>query len=223
LLQREVPCLIEKPIAADLASARALAAFPHAWVGHIERFNPAIRPLRGLGVRFLQAERVSRWSPRGTDVDVVLDLMIHDIDLFHVLTGDPVVEVRSNGSAIATRGLDIAQARVETASGIVGTFTASRLSRQASRRLRLFVGGEPGEYWSVDLKERQVARLRWGDGELIEERVPVPEQDALAAQARAFLACAFGERPTDGIAPATAGEGLRALELALRIRDSAHS
>ncbi len=213
LLARGVPCLVEKPLAATLDEARALAGLPHVAVGHVERFNPALAPLHGLDVRFVQAERVGRWTPRGTDVDVILDLMIHDLDLFLHLCGEEVVEVRANGVAIATGSYDLAHARVETASGRVGTFTASRLARQPARRWRVF--GTEG-YLSVDLKERAVARVGWGGGELVEERVPVAEQDPLATQLRAFCDAVRGERPY-----AVPGrDGLRALELAFRIRDA---
>jgi len=213
LLARRVPCLIEKPLAATLEEARALAAHPHVMVGHVERFNPAYGVLAGVDARFVQAERVGRFTGRGTDIDVVLDLMIHDLDLFLHLSGEEVAEVRANGVAVATGRIDLAQARVETASGRVGTFTASRLARQPARRLRVFGAGE---YWSIDLRERRAARVGWAEGDLREERVVVPERDALTAEIAAFLAAVRGEAPY----VVTGKDGLRALELAGRIQDA---
>ena len=213
LLARGVPCLVEKPLAATLDEARALAAFPHVAVGHVERFNPAFSAVGALDARFVQAERVGTWTPRGTDVDVVLDLMIHDLDLFLHLVGEPVADVRANGVAIATGGYDLAHARVETVSGRVGTFTASRLARQPSRKWRVF--GD-GAYVSIDLKDRVAARVGWGGGGLVEERVEVPVRDPLGDEVAAFLAAVRGEGPY--VVPGT--DGLRALELAFRIRDA---
>ncbi len=211
LLARGIPCLIEKPLAATLEEARALAEHTHVMVGHVERFNPAYGVLAGVDARFVQAERVGRFTARGTDVDVILDLMIHDLDLFLHLTGEDVTEVRANGVAVATGRYDLAQARVETASGRVGTFTASRLARQPARKLRVFGAGE---YWSIDLRERQAARVGWGAGDLEEQRVVVPEQDALAAEIGAFFAAVRGDAPY----AVTGRDGLRALELAGRIQ-----
>jgi predicted dehydrogenase len=211
LLARGIPCLIEKPLAATLEEARSLAEYGHVMVGHVERFNPAYGVLAGVDARFVQAERVGRFTARGTDVDVILDLMIHDLDLFLHLTGEDVTEVRANGVAVATGRYDLAQARVETASGRVGTFTASRLARQPARKLRVFGAGE---YWSIDLRERQAARVGWGAGDLEEQRVVVPEQDALAAEIGAFFAAVRGDAPY----AVTGRDGLRALELAGRIQ-----
>ncbi|MDP2305347.1 MAG: Gfo/Idh/MocA family oxidoreductase [Pseudomonadota bacterium] len=213
LLERGIPCLVEKPLAATLHEARALAGHPHLMVGHIERFNPAYCAIAGVDARFVVAERVGRFTPRGTDVDVILDLMIHDLDLFLHLSGEDVVEVRANGVAVATDGFDLAQARVETVSGRVGTFTASRLARQPARKLRVFA---TGEYWSVDLRERQVTRVVYEAGELVQVQVPLPVQDALGAEVGAFLAAVRGERPY----PVSGVDGLRALELAWRIREA---
>lgn len=153
-------------------------------------------------------------APAPPPVDVILDLMVHDLDLFLLLAGeDPVVEVRANGLSVVTGQIDIAQARVQTAAGRVGTFTASRVSRAPSRRFRVFT---PGEYWSLDLGAKVAARVRWGEDGLQEELVPVAGHDALAAQLAAFLAFARGEAPN----PVPGAAGLAALDLALRVRDA---
>lgn len=214
LLARGVPVLVEKPLAATVAEARALAAHPSLFVGHVERFNPALRALDGAEVRFVQAERLSAWGAgRGTDVDVLLDLMIHDLDLFLQQGAAEVREVRANGIAVATGAIDIAQARVETADGRVGTFTASRVSREASRRWRAFA---PGRYWSLDLGRKAAVAVTWDGAGLVETPVAVAPRDALGDQLAAFLAFARGEAP-----PAVSGvEALRALELAVRVREA---
>lgn len=216
-LRRGVPCLVEKPLADDRATALALAAHPGLMVGHVERFNPAFRLLQGVDARFVQAERLAAWAGgavRGADVDVILDLMIHDLDLFLALASDdPVVDVRANGTALATDRVDIAHARVELASGRTGTFTASRVSRAPSRRFRVFA---PGEYWSLDLGQKQAVRVAGGAGGLAEVPVEVPAADALGAEIAAFLAFARGEG-----ANAVPGEaGAAAVDLAIRVRDA---
>ena len=138
------------------------------------------------------------------------DLMIHDLDLFLHLVGEPIVEVRANGTAIATSGLDLAQARVETRSGVVGAFTASRLAREASRRWRVFA---PGAYWSLDLRERKAARVGWADG-LVEAPFVVPTRDPLGEEIASFLAAVRGEGPYRVPGP----EAVAALELAEAVR-----
>jgi len=217
LLERGIPCLVEKPLAGGREDAAALATYPHVMVGHIERYNPAFAPVRTLDARFVQAERLAAWSVgagRSGDVDVIADLMIHDLDLFLSLApGDEVVDVRANGIAVTTGRIDIAQARVELASGRVGTFTASRVSRAGARRFRVFA---PGEYWSLDLGGKQAARATYGEAGLVEAVVPVDPADALADQLRAFLAFAAGEAPN----PIPGTDGLRAVDLALRIREA---
>lgn len=213
LLRAGIPCLIEKPLAASLAEAEELASYP-LMVGHIERFNPAFR-LLPPGVRFLQAERLAPFTGRAGDVDVILDLMIHDIDLFLSLDpADPPIRVEADGLALPDRigsgHTDIAQARLRTARGRAATLTASRVSRGAARSLRAFL---PGEYWSLDLKDRRAHRVRWG-ASLHEEAIPVPEEDALRCELEAFLAGARGERPF----PITGADGLAALRIAEQIR-----
>jgi predicted dehydrogenase len=215
LLERGVPCLVEKPLAGTVADAEALACFPHLAVGHVERFNPALAALAGEDIRFVQAERLAAFTPRGTDVDVVFDLMIHDLDLFLHLAGDEVSDVRANGVAVATGALDLVQARVETRSGRVATFTASRVSRKKARWFRAFA---PGAYWSLDLAARAGVRVVWGQGGLEETPVPVADVDPLRAELEAFLSAVRGEAPfrPDG------REALAAVRLADRIRTLCH-
>lgn len=207
-LERGIPVLVEKPLAASLAEAEALAAFPTCVVGHIERFNPAFMALSGVEARFVQAERLAPWADRGVDVDVVLDLMIHDLDLFAALTRSPLREVRANGLSVRSGQIDIVHARVETEAGHVGVFVASRISRRAVRTLRAFT---PDGYWSADLRDPTVVRI---DGDLQEHAVPLARHDALAAELTAFLAFAVGGVPF----PVPAADGLVAMQMAEAIR-----
>jgi len=212
LLRAGVACLIEKPLAATLAEATALAAFPRLSVGHIERFNPTLAPVRAAAgrPRYLQAERLSPFQRRGTDVDVIADLMIHDIDLALWLLGGPVREVRALGVGVMTGGADIVNARIELDGG-VATLTASRVSHTPSRSLRLV---EEGTYWSADLRARTLHRVRWGEQQLAPEPVPVPPADAIVAQLDAFLSAVRGEEDY----PCPGSEALAALSLADQIR-----
>lgn len=211
LLERGIPCLVEKPLAANLADATRLAAFPHLAVGHVERFNPTLATLGGVDLRFVQAERLAAFSGRATDVDVVFDLMIHDLDLFLHQVSDEVTEVRANGVVVATGGLDLVQARVETRGGQVGTFTASRVSRKKARTWRAFADGV---YWSLDLGGRQGVRVTWGEGGLVEHPVEVAAVDPLRAELVAFLAAVRGERPYTPSGPSA----LAAVRLAEQVR-----
>ena len=212
LLRQGVPCLIEKPLAADLSEGAQLARYPRLMVGHVERYNPALSLLSGP-LRFVQAERLAPYSGRAADVDVVLDLMIHDIDIFLASDPqDPLGGVQAEGLAVTSGQVDIAQARLETVGGRVATLSASRVSRTASRRLRAFVAGE---YWSLDLREHRAHRVRWGES-LEEQAVEVPRWDALRRELEDFLAAVTEDQPM----PIPGEAGMDALRAAWLIQDA---
>lgn len=201
-LERGLPVLVEKPLAENEAAAHELAAFPTLAVGHVERFNPTLALLDGADLRFWQAERLAPWMDRGTDVDVVFDLMIHDLDLFLARVGGEVVDVRANGISVVSGRIDLVHARVETTRG-TGVFVASRISRKPTRSLRAFA---PGAYWSLDLRERVGVRV---DAELRESPVRGAEGDQLRAELEAWLGGRF---------PVRGEEALAAIRLAERVR-----
>ncbi len=211
LAQAGLPLLMEKPVAASVQEGQALAQNAAISVNHIERWNPTLAALpAGFRPRYLRAERLSPWGARGTDVDVVLDLMIHDLDLVLHLTGEPVHDVRAVGVPVRTRGVDIAEVWLETAGGAVATLTASRVSRKPVRQLRAV--GTDG-YFSLDLRGRTAARVNYQDDELAAQPVPVPPGDALEAVHRDFLAAVRGERSY----PVPVGEALAVVALAERV------
>ena len=166
LLDRGVDVLIEKPFAASLEEADRILALAQTsgrivQVGHLERFNPAVtatlerlnRPM------FFEAHRLSVFTPRSLDVDVVLDLMIHDLDIVLALTGSPVREVRAVGLPVLSPKVDIANVRVEFESGCVANFTASRVSTEQVRKLRLF---QPRQYLSLDFARQELLSINIG-------------------------------------------------------------
>jgi predicted dehydrogenase len=164
LMELGLDVLVEKPIAEDAASGRDLvdAAARHGrilQVGHLERFNPAVIALSSIVTTplFFEVHRLSEFTPRSLDVDVVLDLMIHDIDIVLSLTGEPPEEIRAAGISILTPKVDIANARLQFPGGCVANLTASRVSTERVRKLRLF---QPHEYISLDYTRREVLRFR---------------------------------------------------------------
>lgn len=225
LLEAGVDVLVEKPIAATLEEARDLVRVADErgrilQVGHLERFNPAIRGLAAILTepRFLECHRLATFVERGTDVDVVLDLMIHDLDVILSIVPSTVASVEAVGVPVITSHPDIANARIRFANGTIANVTASRVSGRRERKLRIF---QPNAYIHLDYGEKRLRLFRRGEappGGLppidVEER-EVPDHDALAEEIRAFL-----EAVRSREAPLVSGrEGLRAIELAYQIRE----
>jgi predicted dehydrogenase len=185
LLDAGLDVLIEKPISTTLDEAddlvRRAAAGRILQVGHLERFNPAVLAIQPHLTRpmFFEAHRLSVFTPRSLDVDVVLDLMIHDLDVVLTFAASPVREVRAVGLPVVSPKVDIANVRVEFESGCVANFTASRVSTERVRKLRFF---EPRQYVSIDYARRDVLTVRIDD----QAAGDVPPQ--LAAAAAEFLA-----------------------------------
>jgi predicted dehydrogenase len=231
-LELGVPVLMEKPLAASLNEADQLIAAAdrrglQLQVGHIERYNRALRAAEPYldGPRYLESQRLAPFQPRGTDVAVVLDLMIHDLDLvLHLTGGSTATEVRASGISVLSPHLDLANARVEFANGAVAQATASRVARERIRRLRLF---QPNGYFSLDLASGGGEFMRVRDGwqpgtgrELADvvERIVLEaaEADALALELQSFVHAVRGEREV----VVRGEEGRAALALALRVADA---
>jgi predicted dehydrogenase len=218
--------LVEKPITATAAEARDLIAIAARMgrvlqVGHLERFNPVILAISGKlkSPRFIESNRLAPFKARGTDVSVVLDLMIHDIDLVEHMVQSPITTIDAVGAPVFTDEIDIANARIRFENGCVADVTASRISMKAERKIRIF---QADAYLSIDLQQKLLTTVRrpavMPEGEMpavtVEERSFEPG-DALLAEIESFLeAIARGSRPV-----VTGEDGLRALETATRIAE----
>ncbi len=220
LLESGIDVLVEKPIATDLASARRLVdtAAKHErilQVGHLERFNPALAALKKITTvpLFFEIHRLSLFSPRSLDVDVVLDLMIHDLDIVLDLAGAMPEEIRAAGITILSDKVDIANVRLAFPGGCVANLTASRVSTERVRKLRLF---QPHQYISLDYqKQEAVAFTVSGNQQIGFQPLPAVKEEPLRLEVEAFLeAVASRTRPR-----VPGEEGLRALEVALAILD----
>jgi predicted dehydrogenase len=218
--------LVEKPITETPAEARELIALAARakrilQVGHLERFNAAILAAEPhlKSPRFVECHRMAPYRERGTDVNVVLDLMIHDIDIVQTIVGVPIASIDAVGTPVFSEEIDIANARIRFTNGCVANATASRVSVKTERKLRIF---SDDAYLSLDLQQKIVTLIRKrtaadGAGPLpvtIEERSLEPG-DALKAEIDSFLGCIRSGRP-----PVVSGEaGLMALETATRITE----
>jgi predicted dehydrogenase len=216
--------LVEKPITETPAQARELIATAREFsrmlqVGHLERFNAALLAAEPhLGTpRFIECQRLAPYKERGTDVNVVLDLMIHDIDLIQSIVRSEIDSIDAIGSRVFSDEIDIANARIRFANGCVANATASRVSLKTERKLRLF---EDAAYVSIDLQQKILTLIRKRSEPPQPGQLPVSieeasfvQGDALKAEIESFLECIRTGRP-----PVVSGEdGLRALETAVRI------
>lgn len=220
-LEAGLHVLVEKPFARTLEEAdAALAAASRAkrvlQVGHVERCNPAFRALaRDAGKpRYLQAERLAVFAARGRSIDVVLDLMVHDLDLVLALAGDGLARTQACGFRVLSRDIDIANAHIEFADGCVASLSASRVSQAPVRKLRVF---EADVYRSADLRSGCVRTVRKA-GDALEELAERHEGDALAEQDGAFVAAIHDGSPV----PVDGAAGRRALAAALEVRRLVH-
>ncbi len=218
--------LVEKPITATEAEARELIALAAKGnrvlqVGHLERFNPVILAVAGelVNPRFIESNRLAPFKPRGTDVSVVLDLMIHDIDLIQNVVHSPIASIDAVGAPVFSDEIDIANARIRFENGCVADVTASRISMKSERKLRVF---QTDAYLSIDLQQKllTVVRRPATIEEGVAPKVDVEERsfeqgDALLAEIESFLDAIEQGRP-----PVVSGEdGLRALLTATRIAE----
>jgi predicted dehydrogenase len=241
LMNAGIDVLIEKPVAASLAEADELIAIAKAnrriaMVGHLERFNPAVRACYSLITQpmFFEVHRLSIFTPRALDVDVVLDLMIHDIDVLLSMVNSPVKEIRAVGIPILSNKVDISNVRMEFESGCVANLTASRVSTERVRKLRFF---QPRQYVSIDYAKQDLFSLTVDNTAMLAtqsfedlmfspvapgapplpgvklDRPPVHREEPLMAEHKAFLK-AVRERSTPEVPLA---DGRRALAVALDI------
>ena len=216
--------LVEKPITETVAEAAQLIELAEAkrrvlQVGHLERFNPAILSAERYlhGARFIECQRLAPFKERGTDVNVVLDLMIHDIDIVQSVVGEPIESIDAVGTPVFSGAVDIANARIRFVGGCVANVTASRVSLKSERKLRAF---RDDSYVSIDLQQRILTRIDKREGKPSPAGLPVnieeqsfEQGDALKAEIEHFLTCIIEQRQ-----PLVTGEdGRRALETATRI------
>lgn len=222
--------LVEKPMTVTIEEGSALIEAARSagrilQVGHLERFNAAVQAVQPILTvpRFIESARLAPFKHRGTDVDVVLDLMIHDIDLILSIVRSPVVAVDAIGSSVFSKEIDIANARLRFANGCVANATASRVSRKTERRLRLV---QDDAYLSMDLQQKVLTVIRKGVGlgadgmpQVAIEESTYEQGDALRAEIEAFLdAAATGCAP-----PVTGEDGLLALRTAISIAEQVES
>ena len=245
-LDRRVPCLVEKPLAKDVGDARRIAEAARrsgttVQVGHIERFNPAIRAMDRLGIvpRYMEVIRISPLSFRSIDVGVVLDMMIHDIDIILRLANSKVQRVEAVGVSVIGEHEDVCNARLIFENGVVVNMTASRLALKTERRLRVF---SPDAYVSLDYQKRYgivarrsgnldairtaAARIRAGEikdlselnyADLVHiEELEIDDTEPLRAQLDSFVTAVTTKTPP----PVTVEDGLAAVETATRIVQS---
>ena len=223
-IEQGIHVLIEKPITETVAQAEELIALAQKngvklQVGHLERFNSARLALDEYLQKplFIESERLAPFNPRGTDVNVILDLMIHDIDIIQNMVHSPIVSIEAQGTPVLTKAIDIANARITFANNCVANVTASRISFKTERKTRIF---QDDSYISIDYHKKQLAIFKKGEGEMFpgipditSEQKEYANGDALLEEIKSFLTCI--EKDTTPLV--TGEEGKYALETAEQI------
>lgn len=223
-LEHGIHVLIEKPITETVAQAEELIQLAgktgaKLQVGHLERFNSARMALdeRLHKPLFIESERLAPFNPRGTDVNVILDLMIHDIDIIQNMVHSPIASIEAQGTPVLTKSIDIANARITFANHCVANVTASRISFKTERKTRIF---QEDSYISIDYHKKQLAVFKKGTGEMFpgipditSDQKEFAKGDALLEEIKAFLNCI----EQDSIPLVTGEEGKYALETAEKI------
>jgi predicted dehydrogenase len=219
LLENGIDVLVEKPMTSTVEESRLLIAAAARnqrilQAGHVERFNPVVRAAIDVATQpqFFEIHRLAVFTPRSLDIDVVLDLMIHDLDIVLSLVHSPVSEVRAVGIAVLSKKADIANARVEFEDGCVANFTASRVSFEKVRKLRFF---QPSDYISVDYASQTGSMVSLRMGRVTERKLEPTAAEPLKLELESFVHCVRTRT-----SPIVGGEdGLRALELAMKINE----
>ncbi len=226
LMAAGIDVLVEKPMAATFTEARDLKEIARRTgrilqVGHLERFNPAVMRLRSIvaGPRFVECHRLAPFTERGVDVDVVLDLMVHDLDVILCVTGaSEVTALEALGVAVLTDQIDVANARIRFANGLIANLNASRVAPRRERKIRFF---QPDAYISVDYEARRIQIYRKSPPPpgsafptISAEQIEFGDADPLRDEIAAFVASVRARTPP----PVTADDGLRVMELSDRIR-----
>jgi predicted dehydrogenase len=217
LLERGCDVMVEKPITSETEQGRRLVEIAKInkrvlQVGHVERYNPAITAVAPLlhNIRFVEAERLGVFVGRSLDIDVLLDLMIHDLNLVQSLLQSKVVEVRAVGVPVLTEKVDITNVRLELENGAVANLTASRVSQERVRKVRFF---SSEAYISVDTKEQEVKGFRLNNRSIEPMVVAVEKKEPLRAELESFLQCV-----ADRSRPLVSGEdGVAAVDLAKQV------
>ena len=226
MLSSGIDVLLEKPMAATLAEARQLAQLASAsgrilQIGHLERFNPAVVRLHSLvkNPRFVECHRLAPFTERGTDVDVVLDLMVHDLDVIMSVAPSELASLEAVGVAILTDRIDLANARIRFKSGLIANLVTSRVSARRERKIRFF---QPDAYISVDYEVRRIQIYRKSPPApgsnfptISAEQIDLAESDPLADEVNSFVE-AVRNRATPAV---SAEDGLRVMELTERIKE----
>lgn len=226
-LENGVHVLVEKPITDDLDSARKLVELAAQrervlQVGHLVRFSGVVEALRKQVKRplYIDSVRIAPYKPRGTDVNVILDLMVHDLDLILSLADAPLVSLDAAGAPVISPSEDIASARLKFANGCIANITASRISLKTERKMRIF---EPDTYVTVDFDTHRIRTLRKGKGSMLPgiPKIDSDEQQYDEADALEREIASFVDAVTSGQPPVVSGEdGVKALEAALQVNDS---